>query len=65
MFLDAPQLKKLTGYVLPSRQIKWLEEHGYPHDVNAAGHPVVLVDAVRARHGLTNSDSLISWEKVA
>lgn len=65
MFLDAAQLKNLTGYTLPSKQIKWLEEHGYPHDVNAAGRPVVLFDAVKARHGLAASDSLIEWGKVA
>lgn len=42
LFLDAEQLKLLTGYVKPSKQIAWLQRNGIPHFVNAAGRPVVF-----------------------
>lgn len=41
VFLDAAQLRQLTGYVKPSKQIEWLQRQGVPHFVNAAGRPVV------------------------
>ena len=64
MFLTPADLFVLTGYKLPAKQIRWLESHGYPHDVNAAGRPVDLADTVKRRHGLVE-DSLIDWGKVA
>lgn len=48
-FLDAVQLRELTGYVKPSKQIEWLRKNAIPHFVNAAGRPVVqaaLMDKV-------------------
>lgn len=42
VFLSAADLRELTGYVKPSKQIAWLERNAIPHHVNAAGRPVVL-----------------------
>lgn len=47
-FLTAEQLRELTGYVKPSKQIEWLTRNGIRHFVNAYGRPVVpagLVDS--------------------
>lgn len=44
MFLTAEQLRELTGYVKPSKQIEWLRRNAVPHFVNAAGRPVVKAD---------------------
>jgi hypothetical protein len=41
VFLDAAQLRELTGYVKPSKQIAWLTRNGVAHYVNALGRPVV------------------------
>ena len=46
MFLTADQLRELTGYVKPSKQIEWLTRNGVPHHINAAGRPVVKADQV-------------------
>jgi len=43
-FLSPAELETLTGYVKPSKQIAWLQRHGVPHFVNAAGRPVVKSD---------------------
>lgn len=40
-FLTPEELRQLTGYVKPSKQIEWLRRKGVPHFVNAAGRPVV------------------------
>jgi hypothetical protein len=47
-FLTRAELAELTGYVKPSKQIAWLTKNGVAHLVNAAGRPVVRVDAVAA-----------------
>ncbi|HRQ59705.1 MAG TPA: DUF4224 domain-containing protein [Azoarcus taiwanensis] len=51
LFLDDDELHDLTGYVLPSKQIAWLDDRGYPHEENAAGHPRVLRAVVIERMG--------------
>lgn len=55
MFLDESDLVRLTGKVRPSAQRRWLLQHGYPHEVNALGCPVVLIATVEARLGLKQS----------
>lgn len=52
MFLSERQLFELTGLKMPSAQRRWLTANGYPFDVRADGSNVVLVDAIRSRHGL-------------
>lgn len=48
-FLTLAELEQLTGYVKPSKQIAWLQRHGVPHWVNAAGRPVVKADLMDKR----------------
>ena len=43
-FLTPADLRQLTGYTKPSKQIEWLRRNGVPHLVNARGHPVVRAD---------------------
>lgn len=52
-FLDADQLRELTGYVKPSKQIEWLTRNGITHHVNAAGRPVVMAAAVLNKSTVT------------
>jgi hypothetical protein len=52
VFLTEDELRHLTGLKMPSAQRRWLGANGYSFDVRADGSNVVLVDAVRARHGL-------------
>jgi len=52
-FLDAAELKKLTGRDQKSRQIEWLRREAIPFRVNATGHPVVTWAAV---HGQRNTE---------
>lgn len=47
-FLDADDLKTLTGYKRAAEQIQWLEEHGVPHFVNSKRKPVVRRDMDQA-----------------
>jgi hypothetical protein len=42
MFLTPDDLRKLTGYVRPSKQIEWLAKEGLSFRVAADGHPRVL-----------------------
>lgn len=49
LFLEDGELEKLTGLKRPSAQIAWLRRKGYPHEVNAAGRPVVCREAVYPR----------------
>jgi hypothetical protein len=41
MFLTADELRELTGYRRPSKQIEWLRERHWRFELNAAGHPRV------------------------
>lgn len=41
LFLTEPDLRRLTGLKRPSAQIRWLQERGWPHEVDCAGRPVV------------------------
>ncbi len=41
MFLTPDELKELTGYRQPSKQVAMLRKQGVPFHVNAAGHPKV------------------------
>jgi len=41
LFLRREEVEELTGYRMPSRQIRWLREQGIPHWVAADGRPRV------------------------
>ena len=49
VFLDAAQLRELTGYVKPSKQLAWLLANGVPHYINAHGRPVVAANLLDKR----------------
>ena len=52
MFLTADELTELTGYMLTSYQVKWLDRHGYAFELSKAGRPKVLRAYVEKRLGL-------------
>jgi len=41
LVISTADIEELTGYVRPAEQIKWLQRHGWVHEVNRRGHPVV------------------------
>lgn len=51
MFLSQENIERLTGRSRASAQRRWLLEHGFPHEVNALGFPVVLCSVVEERLG--------------
>lgn len=42
MFLTADEIVALTGYQRPSDQRRWLASHGWRHEADRLGRPVVL-----------------------
>jgi hypothetical protein len=54
VFLEDPDLKRLTGRHQKSRQIEWLRMAGIPFRVSATGHPVVLWVAINGKDLGTN-----------
>lgn len=49
MFLTPEQIAELTGRIRASQQLAWLRDHGWRHETNAAGRPIVMV-AEAERH---------------
>ena len=43
-FLTDDDLRALTGYKKPCKQIEWLRKKGIPHFINARRKPVVPKD---------------------
>lgn len=43
-FLSDDDLRQLTGYKKPCKQIEWLRKRGIPHFINARRKPVVSRD---------------------
>jgi hypothetical protein len=43
MFLLSCDMNRLTGYVRPSAQVRWLHRNGYRFTVNGLGEPTVAV----------------------
>lgn len=41
MFLTDLELRKLTGYVLPGAQVRWLRDRGWRFERNRAGRVIV------------------------
>jgi hypothetical protein len=48
-FLSEPDLVKLTGWRMKSRQIAWLRASGIAFHINATGHPIVTWAAVEGK----------------
>lgn len=53
IFLTSEELQQLTGYSRPAAQRRWIESHGYLHEIDAKGRPVVLRDHLSSRLGGT------------
>jgi hypothetical protein len=51
MFLSEEDLRALTGATTRQKQRKWLTEHNYPFEINAAGYHIVLKSLVEQRLG--------------
>ena len=49
MFLTPDELATLTGLTRYSAQCRWLREHGYRHERDVQGRPVVLRSEVERR----------------
>lgn len=68
MFLSSEQLQQLTGYQRLSAQRRWLTQHGWPHEIDGRGRPVVLSSIAADRLGAQGSDSEKEfrprWEKM-
>lgn len=61
MFLDADELKALTGFAQRARQIAQLRQMGIPFWINAAGRPVVARAAVEGNKAPT-AEPAKTWE---
>ncbi len=60
MFLDADELKALTGYAQRARQIAQLRQMGIAFWINGAGRPVVPRAAIEG--GKAAPQPLKTWE---
>ena len=66
LFLDDNEVKRLTGYSRPSAQRRWLLDHGWPHEVNGLGRPLLLTSVVQTRLGeaVKPSKNKLNWDAV-
>lgn len=51
-FLSRDELRELIGVSRKNLQIEWLESHGWKHEINWVGEPVVLRAYAERRLGL-------------
>jgi hypothetical protein len=51
MFLTREEIKQLTGYKIPSAQIRWLQQEEFKFKVAADGYPRVLKSEVEFQMG--------------
>ena len=51
MLLSPEEVADLTGYCYPSKQMTWLCENGYKHEVGGDGKPKLLRTYVYSRLG--------------
>ena len=51
MFLTREEIKQLTGYRIPSKQIRWLQQEEFKFKVAADGRPRVLKTEVEFQMG--------------
>jgi hypothetical protein len=56
MFLDAEELRELTGYKVAAYQARWLERRGYPFELSVMDKPRVLRAYVERRFGIVEGD---------
>ena len=48
-FLAPPDVERLTGYVMASKQIEWCKRNGIPAWMNARGEVVIPLAAIEGR----------------
>lgn len=51
--LSPDEIKALTGYTQPAKQMRWLKDNGYPFELGGDGRPKVLEQLVLSRLGGT------------
>ena len=51
MFLTREEINQLTGYKIPSAQIRWLQQEEFKFKVAADGYPRVLKSEVEFQMG--------------
>lgn len=61
LFLDTPDLVRLTGRRFKSKQIEWLRSEGIPFWKSATGHPVVRRSAVEGRQDAPALPTKAGW----
>lgn len=49
LFLEEPEVVKLTGYVMPSFQLKYCAKHGIPARLNARGEVIIARVVIEGR----------------
>lgn len=49
--LTRQELRVLIGTPVRSRQVEWLTRHGWPHDLDFIGYPIVLRSVALERLG--------------
>lgn len=54
MFLTKNELRDLTSYKFREKQIQWLRDRGYKHEISANGQPKVLKSYIESILGLNN-----------
>ena len=68
MFLSRDDIKILTGYSYPKKQIGWLREHRYEFEVDRKGRPIVLLAHIESRlNGITKKSKRCTepnWDSV-
>lgn len=66
MFLEEDDLIRLTGYVRPSAQRRWLLHNGFPHAINGMGKPLLLTSVVQDRLGETvkPNKNKLNWDAI-
>ena len=47
LFLTPEELREMTGFCRPSKQIEWLRANGFSFRIAADGHPRVLASHVQ------------------
>lgn len=63
-WLSDDELADLTGYVQPSRQLRWLEENRIRHYVNRLNRARVPRDAILAFRGKTEKRTEPDFTKI-
>lgn len=53
--LTRDELRELIGTPVRLRQVRWLQRHGWPHELDALGYPIVLRSVALERLGVDTS----------